>query len=169
MEQIKIPSEMYERLAKHAQGFDTPKNVINRLLNHYEGLPERPHNQPIDIQSNHHDTTKYQFNNNTYNKRKLVLAVIEQYASDHPETTLKKLLLKFPKKLQGSIGVFDELSFVKNKYGDKGHKRHFLKDNEVIQLSDCTIAVSTEWGSGNINQFIEQAEKHGYTISPTNV
>ena len=94
--------------------------------------------------------------------------MIEQYASDYPEITFNELLLAFPKKLQGSIGVFNELSFVKNKYGNKSHKRHFFKEHEVIQLSACSIAVSTEWGSGNINQFIEQAEEHGYSITPTN-
>ena len=122
---------------------------------------------PSDIPINSRDTTKYLFNNRTYGKGRLVLAVVEQYASDYPETS-NELLLIFPKKLQGSIGVFNELSYVKNKYGSKSHKRHFFKEHEVVQLSDCSIVVSTEWGSGNINQFIEQAEEHGYSITPTN-
>lgn len=33
---IRIPKNIYTRLAKHAMGFDTPVNVIERLLNHYE-------------------------------------------------------------------------------------------------------------------------------------
>lgn len=37
MEQnIKIPNELYQRLGIHAKGFDTPANVIERLLDFYE-------------------------------------------------------------------------------------------------------------------------------------
>jgi hypothetical protein len=34
---IRIPANIFTRLASHAKGFDTPINVIERLLNHYEG------------------------------------------------------------------------------------------------------------------------------------
>ena len=33
---VRIPTNIYSRLEKHARGFDTPVNVIERLLNHYE-------------------------------------------------------------------------------------------------------------------------------------
>ena len=33
---VRIPTNIYTRLARHAKGFDTPVNVIERLLNHYE-------------------------------------------------------------------------------------------------------------------------------------
>lgn len=33
---VRIPANIYTRLASHAKGFDTPINVIERLLNHYE-------------------------------------------------------------------------------------------------------------------------------------
>lgn len=34
---IRITSELYKRLEHHATGFDTPSNVIERILNFYEG------------------------------------------------------------------------------------------------------------------------------------
>ncbi|MFV1977452.1 MAG: hypothetical protein ACC651_17050 [Candidatus Scalindua sp.] len=34
---IRITPEVYSRLEKHAVGFDTPANVIEKLLNHFEG------------------------------------------------------------------------------------------------------------------------------------
>lgn len=34
---VRIPANIYARLARYARGFDTPVNVIERLLNHYEG------------------------------------------------------------------------------------------------------------------------------------
>jgi len=165
---IRIPSSIYARLEQHAQGFDSPSNVIEKLLNHYDGVPENSNPQHLVNTANKRDKTKYLFNNNIYGKGRLVLAVIEKYISDHPSITFDELLLAFPKNLQGSIGVFNEISFVNNKYGNKSHQRHFIKENEAIQLSDCDIAVSTEWGSGNINEFVKQAEAHGYSITPTN-
>lgn len=33
---IEIPQALYDRLAQHTQGFDTPASVIERLLNYYE-------------------------------------------------------------------------------------------------------------------------------------
>lgn len=33
---IRIPESLYSRLEKHADGFDTPANVIERILNYYE-------------------------------------------------------------------------------------------------------------------------------------
>ena len=33
---IRIPETLYKRLENYAQGFDTPANVIERILNYYE-------------------------------------------------------------------------------------------------------------------------------------
>ena len=33
---IKISNELYQRLGVHAKGFDTPANVIERILDFYE-------------------------------------------------------------------------------------------------------------------------------------
>ena len=37
MKNIEIPESLFNRLAKHASGFDTPINVITQLLDYYEG------------------------------------------------------------------------------------------------------------------------------------
>ena len=36
---IRIPESLYQRLSAHAEGFDTPANVIEKLLNQIEGTP----------------------------------------------------------------------------------------------------------------------------------
>ena len=38
---VRIPSEVFNRLEAHAKGFDTPANVINMLLDHYEGVERK--------------------------------------------------------------------------------------------------------------------------------
>jgi hypothetical protein len=165
---IKIPSEIFERLEKHAKGFDTPANVIERLLNLAEGfsskdiakLPERNLVEGKDF-------TKYIFNNHRYVKCRLVLAVVKEYVSSHPNTSFDKLLTIFPKKIQGSIGVFNRYKDVQKNYAGKNNERHFTKPNELIQLSDCVISVCTQWGP-QINDFIKRAESIGYSVYPTN-
>jgi hypothetical protein len=37
---IRISNDLYKRLEEHATGFDTPSNVIERVLNFYEGIDE---------------------------------------------------------------------------------------------------------------------------------
>lgn len=37
---IRISNDLYKRLEEHATGFDTPANVIERILNFYEGGDE---------------------------------------------------------------------------------------------------------------------------------
>lgn len=35
---IRIPESLYQRLSAHAEGFDTPANVLERLLDQIEGV-----------------------------------------------------------------------------------------------------------------------------------
>jgi len=165
---IRIPDDLYSRLAQHAEGFDTPANVIETMLNHFEGIEPKTSNTTLaqDV-SKKRDTTKYSFKNHQYGKSKLVLAVVKDYVASNPGVTFENLLKVFPKDLQqGSIGVFNELKAVQRKYENKNDKRHYVKD--IISLEDCNIVVCTQWGVDNINNFIERAKSNGYTITSTN-
>jgi len=168
MSTIEISSEIFERLEKHSKGFgDTPVNVIERLLNIVEGISsEYTPKSPERNSTEGKDFTKYIFNNHPYGKNKLVLAVVKEYASSHPNISFDKLLTIFPRNLQGSIGVFNRYEDVQRKYAGKKSERHFIKPNELIQLSDCVISVCTEWGIANINNFIKRAESIGYKVYP---
>jgi len=164
---IRVPQDLYTRLEQHAKGFDTPANVIETLLNHFEGVDQKASNTTSAQNiTKKRDTTKYSFKNSQFGKGKLVLAVVKDYVASNPKTTYDNLVKIFPKHLQGSIGVFNELKAVQEKYENKSHKRHFIQD--AISLKDCDIVVSTEWGAGNINDFIEQAISIGYSVTPTN-
>ena len=46
-----------------------------------------------------------------------------------------------------------------------GYKRHFLKPDEIIELNDTKIVVSTQWGIGNIDNFIQNAKNLNYEIN----
>ena len=159
---IRVPAGVYKRLEKHAQGFDTPANVIEKLLNHYEGVDPATTSRAAARR----DTTKYRFNNQVYGKGRLVLAVLSTHAGDSPKMTFDELLALFPRNIQGSSGVFSDEKAAREIYERSGHKRHFVKPGEVIQLADRVVAVSAEWGASNIDKFIAHAEAIGYHISP---
>lgn len=112
------------------------------------------------------DMTKYLFMDKTYRKNKLVLAVISQYLSEHQDTTAQELKGKFPDYLQGGLGVTSSLETAKGIFERTNHKRHFLADDEVLKLADGSeIVVCNQWGAGNIENFIEWAQKNlGYSI-----
>jgi hypothetical protein len=39
---LRISEQLYNRLAKHADGFDTPAQVVERILNRFENIPDSP-------------------------------------------------------------------------------------------------------------------------------
>lgn len=166
---IKVPAPLFARLESHAQGFDTPAGVIERLLDAYEGVEERAEsvqeNKAYETRPRKKDRTKYTFNGDVLGKGRLVLAVVKAHVAANPRTSSRELEAAFPKELQGSLGVFGSLEEADEILSRTGHARHFLKSHELIRLVDgFTAAVCTEWGAGNIERFVGRAQELGYEI-----
>lgn len=157
---IRISKQVYERLASHAAGFETPARVIEKLLDQVEGV-ETKH----DSTASNRDFTKYVFQGSEYGKGRLVLAVVKAYVNHRPDTSCDQLMSAFPKRLQGSLGVFDTLENAQQTFERERRKRHFIGSGEEVELSDAVIAVSSQWGSGNIDRFIDVARTLGFDIS----
>lgn len=107
------------------------------------------------------DFSKYIFKGNKYYKNRLVLAIVSDYAKSK-NADYQTLLNAFPKSIQGSYGVFEIESNVK----EKSKNRFFTKPEEIIITSDNKrISVCTQWGAGNIEKFVDLATKVlGYDI-----
>lgn len=112
------------------------------------------------------DTTKYKFNGEEYGKGRLVLAVMHHHIELNSDLTFAELNKQFPKRFQGSKGVFTLSSNANEIYTETGRKRHFIAPDELIELSDSTIAICTQWGVKNIDRFISRAQEFGYDIIP---
>ena len=115
-------------------------------------------------------TQKYAFNGDIYKKNQLLLAVIKEYVKNNPSITFEELQVVFPDKLavaSRSFGVVRLLSLVdeKHKKGNGRPARYFMDSDDIIKLADGDVVVSTQWGSGNIDVFIEAAEKLGFVIT----
>ena len=108
-----------------------------------------------------------------FGKGRLVLAVIRKFVAQHPSVTYDELRKIFPARLKG---IKSETAFwgcVNLKedaiklYKDTGKGRYFIGENETIALADGTeVAVSSQWGSDNIDTFIDEVRKHGFIIEP---
>lgn len=116
--------------------------------------------------ANSRDTTKYKFNGEEYGKRQLVLAVMRHHIELNSDLTFAELNKQFPKRCQGSRGVFMLSSHANEIYTETNRKRHFIAPDELIELSDSTIAICTQWGIKNIDKFISRAKELGYEIIP---
>ncbi|MCH5290586.1 MAG: type I restriction enzyme HsdR N-terminal domain-containing protein [Treponema sp.] len=139
--------------------------------------PEQNANAALPAVAEKKDNTQYNFKGNTYGKGRLVLAVISDYVRSHPATTQEELKSIFHKKLQGSTEVVENKETAEavhqrklRKWEQSGKARknkpkfRFFQE-EKLHLSDGKMYVSTEWGSGNIDRFIDAAKKLGYDIT----
>lgn len=171
MKNIEISADVYDKLGRLLESFDdTPNTVIERLIEHFNNT-KKSQSVAKSSKKNSKDYTKYNFNNHfKLAKNRLVLEVVRQFIRDNEGISFQRLEIKFPKILQGSFGVFDKFekgckSFIEK---DKKLQRFFTKQEELIQLSDARIAICSQWGKGiidNIDGFIKQAEKLGFTIT----
>lgn len=111
------------------------------------------------------DYSKFNYKNKAYNKARLVNEIVRDFVDLNPTTTFSKLKEIFPKQIQGSFGVFDKLSRAEEIYNNWGHKRHYIKPTETINLGDGEIiATCNQWNPHNIADFIKNAKKLGYEI-----
>lgn len=104
------------------------------------------------------DLTKYVFKGQKLGKGRLVLAVITDYVRQVPTIKFDDLLKAFPDELQGSINTIERLADAEYRFTKTKYKRHYLNENEVIELVDGPIAVCSQWGIGNIENFIKHCK-----------
>ena len=116
------------------------------------------------------DTTKYQINGGSvfYGKSRFVLEIIRRYANMKQAITFSDLKEAFPDSLRGvkksMWGCFVKKSEAERLKNKSGYSRHFLEEDEIIHIADADIAVSSQWGIGNIKAFVMNAEKLGFKI-----
>jgi hypothetical protein len=110
------------------------------------------------------DYTKYRFDGEVYNKRRLALAVVQHWIIKNNPRNLSELLEAFPQEIRGG-GFFAPVQEAEAKYKRQGRPRHFLADEDIIKFPDSTqYAISNQWTKDSIDRLIAQAEFIDYTI-----
>lgn len=110
------------------------------------------------------DSTQYLFEGKKLGKGRLVLAVVKRHVEANPTITFAELEKVFPKSCQGSVGVVATVDQANHIYSTSARKRHFLDPEDVIQLQDVAAAVSSQWGTGNIDRLLKRAGELGYKV-----
>jgi len=114
------------------------------------------------------DFTKYSFEGQVFNKRKLVLAVVRAFLLKSPETKFDLLKSVFPDEIRGGRGVFLLAEEAEEEIRETGSKvrRHFLDKEDILVTADNRrIAVSNQWSKETIDVFCAAARKLGFVIS----
>ena len=121
-----------------------------------------------ELKSGSRDRTKYSFEGGELlSKRRFVLEVIKYYVRCHPQITYESLIRVFPATLHSN-----KLNGVVKRYNDVAKQvalnpdvrnRFFMKDNEVITLSNgMKVVVHNQWGD-DFGKFLKVAESL-YTV-----
>ncbi len=117
-----------------------------------------------EAKRSHRDYTKYRFNGVVYNKRKLVLAIVQKWISNNKPSNLSDLLAAFPQELRRG-GIFVTADEAETIYERQGRRRHFLADDEIVRFPDSSqYVISNQWNKEWTDNFITQAGKLGFEI-----
>ncbi|MCL2791889.1 MAG: GIY-YIG nuclease family protein [Spirochaetaceae bacterium] len=139
------------------------KLVTEKIEHEIESETKNTIKKKADGNKNIKDHTQYKFKDTYFGKGRLVLAVIDDFVKNNAQYSYNELEKIFNKEIQGSVGVIGKYEVVLEKYKNIKHKRHFLNDAVMLNNGE-KIVVSTEWGTGNINKFIEKAKELGFII-----
>ena len=121
-----------------------------------------------ELKSGSRDRTKYSFEGGELlSKRRFVLEVIKYYVRCHPLISYESLIRVFPATLHSnkSNGVIKRYNDVAKQIAlnPDVRNRFFMKDDEVITLSNgMKVVVHNQWGD-DFNKFLKVAENL-YTI-----
>ena len=123
--------------------------VNSNLFSEVQELVEKTNN----LKNRKRDTAKILYNGVSYPKSRLVHAIFKDFVQNNKDLVFDQLARKFP-PIQGKRPLFvklDEALEIKA----KGQARHFVKDDDVLQLIDGPIAISNQWGTGNLPKFLD--------------
>ena len=110
------------------------------------------------------DYTKYIYQNKEYNKRRLVFAVITDWVATNNPQSFDELNSSFPQNIRKG-GMYLPFEEALELYEKQQIARHFLGEKEILQFVDGgKYAISNQWGKGNIERFIDHAQKIGIEI-----
>lgn len=122
---------------------------------------------PETTKKREYDYTEYSIKGGQFlGKNKFVYAAVSMYVKQHPNASFADLERVFPPELQGSFGVIRTMEYIKEK--NYNGRRYFKEPEYVLHSGDnIPFAVSTEWGKGNIDKFVNAVKQLGYHVETT--
>ncbi len=105
-----------------------------------------------------HNFSKFLFEGEKFGKGRLVLAIVKRIAAKNPKLTLDQINEQFSRTKTHSS--FDLVMPV-----DKAPEgRYFVKEDAVVKIKNKKVAVTNQWGTGNITNFLKIVRKMGFSV-----
>lgn len=109
------------------------------------------------------NTGTYLFNGTSYNKGKLINAVVATHVAKNKNISEEKLRAVFPDTLLKRFGIFQTVEKAREISGAK-YDRYFFKEEFEVKLKDAVVVTCNQITGENILPFLETAAKLGYKI-----
>ncbi|MFA0167857.1 hypothetical protein AB4565_06545 [Vibrio breoganii] len=110
-------------------------------------------------QSSSKDYSKFQYKGAVYNKRNLALALMTDWIDKFQPKDLQAVLSIFDSSIRRRIAMpIDDIS------GNRVKRFHTREDDLIELPSGELIAISNQWGVGNIYNLIERVQQDGFTV-----
>jgi len=144
-----------EQAAKSSRTTDAMKKEP-ALANQQADIPVKA---PVKITEEKTGLKEYTFMNAKYTMGRLVNAVLRSYVSANPGITYDKLKRAFPDGILRSYGVFTLKEKALQMFKEKNKKFYYIEKDELIKLSDTTIATCTQWTKEEFPKFLEASKE----------
>lgn len=112
------------------------------------------------------DFTKYEFDGQILNKRRLVLAVVMKFISNQGGNISRdQIETAFPRSACGNRDLLVLAEDALRIFHNTGKNRHFIKDTEIVRTSDGEeLAILNQWGSDSFDAFLSHAKQMRFEI-----
>jgi len=133
---------------------------IQELDDYQVRFREKRMEQLTSSNKSNKDYSKYLYLGNVYNKRNLALVILTDWVKKHNPLNLDEIRTK----LKGIIKI-RTISLLEN-ITDEKKCRYHLNDNDLIKLeSGEIIAISNQWGTGNIGRVLDYVREDGFLVT----
>jgi hypothetical protein len=106
------------------------------------------------------DMTKFEFDGKSYPKNQYIFTVIKNYADSHPGLSLEDFQKVIPHTTEFRKDVWVTIKKAKE-IEERDRRRHYMNPDQVIELSDETICVTTGQDQKSTLLWIDLFEKNG--------
>ena len=134
---------------------DEHSDLLTAILTELDDIPEEVKKAVAKALGGRH--SKYEFNGNMYNQRRLILAVVQKWAEDHPDAELIDFEAAFPQKIS-SHKIVRDVKDVKD-------LTRVFNEAPITTKSGATLVVNNQVSGDDMPPFIALADKLGYPIT----
>ncbi len=115
----------------------------------------------IEASNNKKDYTKFKFDGVELSKARYIHAIIKSFAEQNPDMSLDEFKKKVPQSTEFRKNIWVLRKDAENILKSTGTKRHYLKDDECVVLSDATLCISNGQSLTQVQNWIQHFKSNG--------